>query len=62
MRTRNGPLCPPGFQRTEWVEGEILESHDDDPELLLHIPFDGAVKLKAVCVVGGTGVYTSNAG
>jgi len=37
------------------VEGEILRSNDDDPELLIHIPFNGAVKLKAVCVVGGEG-------
>lgn len=32
-----------------------LLSDEDDAELLLHIPFDGAVKLKAVCVIGGPG-------
>lgn len=32
-----------------------LLSDSDDAELLLHIPFDGAVKLKAVCVIGGPG-------
>ena len=32
--------------------GESLESNQDDPELLLHIPFDGAVKLKAICIIG----------
>ncbi len=31
---------------------ESLESNQDDPELLLHIPFDGAVKLKAICIIG----------
>ncbi|CAG9465184.1 unnamed protein product [Pedinophyceae sp. YPF-701] len=31
----------------------VLESNDDDPELLLHIPFNGQVTLKAICVVGG---------
>ncbi|KAG1670383.1 hypothetical protein FOA52_000143 [Chlamydomonas sp. UWO 241] len=30
-----------------------LRSNEDDPELLIHVPFDGAVKLKAICVVGG---------
>mmetsp|Transcript_14786 Transcript_14786/g.36902 ORF Transcript_14786/g.36902 Transcript_14786/m.36902 type:complete len:210 (-) Transcript_14786:424-1053(-) len=30
-----------------------LASNEDDPELLLHVPFDGAVKLKAICLVGG---------
>ena len=24
----------------------VLDSNDDDPELLIHIPFDGTVKLK----------------
>ncbi|KAK9845719.1 hypothetical protein WJX81_000448 [Elliptochloris bilobata] len=31
-----------------------LDSNDDDPELLIHIPFDGTVKLKAVCIIGGS--------
>ncbi|KAI8468825.1 MAG: galactose-binding domain-like protein [Monoraphidium minutum] len=30
-----------------------LRSDPDDSELLLTIPFDGAVKLKALCVIGG---------
>ncbi|GAX83831.1 hypothetical protein CEUSTIGMA_g11255.t1 [Chlamydomonas eustigma] len=30
-----------------------LCSNEDDPELLIHVPFDGAVKLKAIAVVGG---------
>ena len=29
-----------------------LRCHEDDGELLLHIPFDGNVKLKAICVIG----------
>lgn len=33
-------------------DAEPLESNEDDPELLLHIPFDGAVKLKAICIIG----------
>ncbi len=33
-------------------DGQALESNEDDPELLLHIPFDGAVKLKAICIIG----------
>lgn len=31
-----------------------LESNEDDPELLIHVPFDGQVVLKAICVIGGT--------
>jgi len=29
-----------------------LVSNNDDPELLIHIPFDGVVKLKAICIIG----------
>lgn len=29
-----------------------LESDEDDPELLLHIPFNGAVKISSICVIG----------
>lgn len=32
--------------------GPTLTSDDDDPELLIHVPFDGSVKLKAICIVG----------
>lgn len=42
----------PWSQRTE-PTSEPLQSNDDDPELLLHVPFDGAVKLKAICIIGG---------
>ena len=30
-----------------------MKSNEDDPELLLQIPFAGSVNLKAVCVIGG---------
>eukprot|EP01026_Neomeris_dumetosa_P041413 TRINITY_DN3431_c0_g1_i6.p2 TRINITY_DN3431_c0_g1~~TRINITY_DN3431_c0_g1_i6.p2 ORF type:complete len:118 (-),score=7.06 TRINITY_DN3431_c0_g1_i6:52-405(-) len=30
-----------------------LQSNEDDPELIVHVPFDGSVKLKAICIVGG---------
>lgn len=29
-----------------------VQSNPDDPEILIHIPFDGSVKLKAICVIG----------
>jgi hypothetical protein len=32
-----------------------LRSDPDDSELLLTIPFDGAVKLRALCIIGGAG-------
>lgn len=41
--SRTDPCPPPG----------PLRSADDDPELLLHIPFDGAAKIKAICIIGG---------
>lgn len=31
-----------------------LKSDPDDCELLIHIPFDGMVKLRAICIIGGT--------
>lgn len=33
----------------------VLSSNDDDPELLIHIPFDGQVVLKAICIIGAHG-------
>eukprot|EP01095_Lingulamoeba_sp_RSL-Kostka_P008906 TRINITY_DN3037_c0_g1_i1.p1 TRINITY_DN3037_c0_g1~~TRINITY_DN3037_c0_g1_i1.p1 ORF type:complete len:215 (-),score=68.17 TRINITY_DN3037_c0_g1_i1:193-837(-) len=30
-----------------------LESNDDDPQLLLYIPFNGDIKLKSICIIGG---------
>lgn len=29
-----------------------VQSNADDPEILIHVPFDGSVKLKAICVIG----------
>ena len=31
-----------------------LASNEDDPELLVHVPFTGNVKIKAVTVIGGS--------
>ena len=42
----------PWHQRLD-LGGAALRSSDDDPELLLHVPFTGAVKLRAISVVGG---------
>jgi hypothetical protein len=44
----------PWAQRTSPTEAP-LRSNEDDPELLIHIPLDGAMRLKAVCIVGGPG-------
>mmetsp|Transcript_8931 Transcript_8931/g.19060 ORF Transcript_8931/g.19060 Transcript_8931/m.19060 type:complete len:208 (-) Transcript_8931:806-1429(-) len=44
----------PWAQRTQPTPAP-LRSNEDDDELLLHVPFDGAVKLKAISVIGGTG-------
>lgn len=30
------------------------ETPEDDPELILHVPFTVDVKLKSICIVGGT--------
>lgn len=30
-----------------------LDSHDDDPELILYIPFTRVVKLKSINIIGG---------
>ena len=29
-----------------------LRSNEDDPELLITIPFNGTVKVKAICLIG----------
>ncbi|GMH44917.1 hypothetical protein BSKO_12874 [Bryopsis sp. KO-2023] len=42
----------PWSQRTDFSGGS-LKSNEDDPELLLHIPFTGSVTLKAFCIIGG---------
>eukprot|EP01113_Clastostelium_recurvatum_P045257 TRINITY_DN7753_c0_g1_i2.p1 TRINITY_DN7753_c0_g1~~TRINITY_DN7753_c0_g1_i2.p1 ORF type:complete len:214 (+),score=51.79 TRINITY_DN7753_c0_g1_i2:35-643(+) len=31
----------------------FMDSNEDDPELLVHIPFTGVVKLKSIVVIGG---------
>jgi hypothetical protein len=50
--TRTDPCPPPG----------PLRSADDDPELLIHIPFDGAAKIKAICIIGGEVVLAAGGG
>lgn len=50
---RADPCPPPG----------PLRSADDDPELLLHIPFEGgACKIKAICIIGGEAATATTAG
>lgn len=41
-------------QRTDFSNG-ALKSNDDDPELLLHIPFTGSMTLRGMCIIGGSG-------
>lgn len=43
----------PWHLRLETSSGTQLDSEEDDPELLLHVPFDGAVKLTGITVIGG---------
>mmetsp|Transcript_7334 Transcript_7334/g.14457 ORF Transcript_7334/g.14457 Transcript_7334/m.14457 type:complete len:208 (+) Transcript_7334:73-696(+) len=43
----------PWSERTKPLDSP-LSSPDDDDELLLHIPFDGCVKLKAISIIGGS--------
>lgn len=33
-------------------EATPLVSNEDDPELLIHVPFTGSVKLRAICIIG----------
>jgi len=34
------------------TDHHALRSNEDDEELLIHVPFDGSVKLKAICLIG----------
>lgn len=43
----------PWAARLDFGAAPPLESHPGDPELLLHVPFDGQVVLKAICIIGG---------
>ncbi|KAL4857139.1 PITH domain-containing protein [Chlorella vulgaris] len=43
----------PWHQRLEASSSTQLDSQEDDPELLLHVPFNGAVKLTGITVIGG---------
>ena len=31
----------------------VMESEEDDPQLLIHIPFISPVKIRAICLIGG---------
>lgn len=42
-------LSPPQRKEPE----PRLDSHDDDPELVLYIPFTRVVKLKSINITGG---------
>mmetsp|Transcript_10220 Transcript_10220/g.25926 ORF Transcript_10220/g.25926 Transcript_10220/m.25926 type:complete len:208 (-) Transcript_10220:197-820(-) len=33
---------------------KCCSSEEDDPELIIHVPFTSDVKLKSICVIGGT--------
>lgn len=33
----------------------MLESNEDDPDLIIFVPFTRVVKLKSICIVGGHG-------
>lgn len=46
-------IFKPWHQRLDASAGSVLRSEDDDPELLLHIPFSGAIKLTAITIIGG---------
>lgn len=45
-------IFKPWHRRLEG-EGPVLRSDPDDPELLIHVPFTGSVKLQAISVIGG---------
>lgn len=40
--------------RDEMSAAALLESDDDDPELLLYVPFTQQVRLRNITVIGGT--------
>lgn len=40
------------WERRLEATGATLQSQDDDPELLLYVPFNGAINLKAISVIG----------
>ena len=48
--------CPASLCSQQYgspASGQTPDSEEDDPELLLHVPFSGSVKLTGITVVGG---------
>ncbi len=46
-------LCGSCDGTTIYCAPRSADSQEDDPELLLHVPFNGAVKLTGITVIGG---------
>lgn len=42
-------------ERTAPARPPLLSDDDDPPELIVHIPFDGLVRITAIAIVGGDG-------
>lgn len=47
------PVCCLLLQRLD--PEPMLESNEDDPDLIIFVPFTRVVKLKSICIVGGHG-------
>src|SRR3989338_4724624 len=45
----------PFDRRTETGAGSFLESDEDDPEMILFVPFTASVRVRALIVIGGGG-------
>ena len=50
LKCATSPLCPVSNRK----RAERLRSNEDDEELLIHVPFDGSVKLQAICLIGAS--------
>ena len=45
----------PWDERTQTLVGDPLRSDDDDPELIVHVPFVSDVKVRGLMIIGGGG-------
>ena len=45
----------PWDERTQTLAGDPLRSDDDDPELIVHVPFVSDVKVRGLMIIGGGG-------